>query len=144
MQDNDLKARLEVEAGELHRQIGLLSNTLSDFVDDDIKRRKVVVDRIKAKRAEWKLLQERIEYVERHGKLPEQVRAEMTDEERERRDNALLKINNEIRSAQSMIWKIEQKLKENPNHKNKDTWEDQLAMYGLELRKLKLDKENYA
>ena len=134
---------MEGEAAELHAQIGLLSNTLSDFLDDDVRGRKVVVDRIGAKRAEWKLMREQIEYVENHGRLPHEVRAALSDEERERRDVELMKLNNNIRQAQSMIWRLKEKLERNRVHANSSRWEDQLAMYSLELQKLKLDKEIY-
>ena len=105
--------------------------------------RKVVVDRIGAKRAEWKLMREQIEYVENHGRLPHEVRAALSDEERERRDVELMKLNNNIRQAQSMIWRLKEKLERNRVHANSSRWEDQLAMYSLELQKLKLDKEIY-
>ena len=141
---DEIKARLEVDASMLHRQIGLLSNTLGGFSDSQITERKTVVDAIKTRRAEWRQLNDEIDYIEKHGRLPELAGGALSDVEQEKRTNALLKINAGIRQCQSAIWKIDQKKKQNPTHKNMYRWEDQAAMYQMELRKWQLDKERYA
>jgi len=131
-----------MRAESLHKEVALLSNTLSDFSEEDVEGRKNIVDAILELREAWKDVRFELE----NGK-PRRAPLERDQKPTEARlgmSEAEVKV--ELQKNRVNISKNRKKIEDSPEHKNRPTWEADLARleainneYETELIRLKYE-----
>lgn len=131
-----------MQADRLHKEAALLSNTLADFPEHDQEGRKSTVDAILELRELWKDARHEMETGQPRrpapdkSKKPTEIRTGMSEAE----------IKVELAKTRVNISKTRKKLADSPEHRNRVTWEADLARleairddYDTELIRLKYE-----
>lgn len=124
----------------MHKEAALLSNTLADFAESDTPGRKAAIDQIITIREEWKDVRHELTTGEKRkpeptGRVkPTEARLGISEAE----------VRAELQKIRVNISKTKKKLEESPEHKNRASWETDLARleaikndYETELIRLK-------
>ena len=131
-----------MQADRLHKEAALLSNSLSDYAENDVEGRKSVIDAILELRENWKDARHELETGQirrpplNRDQKPTEARLGMSESE----------IKVELSKIRVNISKNRKKLEDKPEHKNRPTWEADLARleairedYESELIRLKYE-----
>ncbi len=116
----------------LHREAALLSNELHTFRDEDVEGVKPVIEKIIAKRTEWKTVMLQLKHYQETGKFPEEDKPKPTQEHSD--SYARLKV--ELQLLNQNISNRKKKIRDNPEHRKVEDWTAELAM--LEAQKMEL------
>ncbi|MCX6216553.1 hypothetical protein [Spirosoma sp.] len=133
-----------MQAESLHKQAALLSNSLPDFAEHDVEGRKNVIDAILELREAWKDAQHELETGQ--VRRPPLERDQKPTEARIGMSEAEIKL--ELQKNRVNISKNKKKIENAPEHRNRPTWEADLARleainneYETELIRLKYETE---
>jgi hypothetical protein len=124
-----LQERLMMEAERLHREAALLSNQLHTFDDTDVTGVKPVIEKILAKRNEWKQVRARLDHIKKFGgpASPETTESPGETPEAAVLDGSVAELKVTLQQVSVNLCKYEKKLRDQPEHSRVPLWEQELA-----------------
>lgn len=128
--------RLAVQAEGLHREAGLLSNSLHTFRPEDVEGVRPVIEQILEKRMAWKAVRIKMEHLKKFGVLPPEAAPRLSVSETVATDGSLAEMQVTLTRLNVNISKYDKKIDENPNHKKAQTWAVELDKMNALKREL--------